>query len=192
MGRLEQGIDAGGRRFYLDGRPVHCGDALELRLPGEVWVAVRFETTFPSELRDAGPDAMVPVLHLYLGHQWESRFVAVPTRVPDPDRLCACPTALGHFTHRSTEPCATCGRPYGHPEEEHAVYDRKHARVVSPDERDEDGSLVYADAGASRWSSRRRAVQAALSLNRTYAACPGVEVPFHTQAELRWPEQARS
>jgi len=189
MGRLEQGIDDGGRRFYLDGRPIHCGDGLELRLPGNVWVNVRFETAFPAGLHDAGPEAMDPVLHLYLGHGWEDRFVAVPSRVPDPERLCACPTALGHFTHRGTEPCATCGRPYGLPDEEHVVYDRKRERIVSADQRDDDGSLIYPDVDASSWQSSWRAVQTAQSLNRTYAACPGVGIPLSEHAELRWPKR---
>ena len=45
--------DGGGRRHYLDGRPVHCGTGLEMSIGGglsrlgvpipEIWVPVRYE-----------------------------------------------------------------------------------------------------------------------------------------------------
>lgn len=40
---LVEGKDAGGRRYFLDGRAVHAGDALDLRLPGDRWASVTFE-----------------------------------------------------------------------------------------------------------------------------------------------------
>jgi len=42
--RLRLGEDAAGVRYRLDGRPLHCGDVLALRLPsGEVEVTFQVE-----------------------------------------------------------------------------------------------------------------------------------------------------
>lgn len=61
--RLVKGADDGGERWHLDGRPIHCGDGLELRLPrGRGSVRVRFELEFS---RDAPNGA--PVLYLATG-----------------------------------------------------------------------------------------------------------------------------
>lgn len=43
MGQLIAGRDAAGDRYYLDGRPVHCGDVVELHVDGHQWVSVRLE-----------------------------------------------------------------------------------------------------------------------------------------------------
>ena len=63
-GRLIEGEDAGGQRYYLDGRPVRCGDVLELRLPGECWIYVVFQL-----------ERRQPVLILYVGNRYEHRFL---------------------------------------------------------------------------------------------------------------------
>lgn len=73
-GKLVKGRDDGGERYYLNDRPVHCGDALELRLPGDRWTRVRYEMSFSS----AG--AFEPVLHLYVGREIDQRFEVRPTR----------------------------------------------------------------------------------------------------------------
>jgi hypothetical protein len=62
-GRLLEGEDAAGQRYYLDGRPLWCGDVLELRLPGDRWTYV----TFQMERRRA-------VIVLYVGNRYEQRF----------------------------------------------------------------------------------------------------------------------
>lgn len=38
-------VDEGGssRRHFLDGQPIHCGDALELKLTDGTWMTVRYE-----------------------------------------------------------------------------------------------------------------------------------------------------
>ena len=38
-------VDEGGdsRRHFLDGRPIHCGDGLELKLTDGTWMPVRYE-----------------------------------------------------------------------------------------------------------------------------------------------------
>jgi hypothetical protein len=40
---LVLGSDAGGLRHFLAGEPVHAGTYLELRLPDDRWVVVRYE-----------------------------------------------------------------------------------------------------------------------------------------------------
>lgn len=42
MARLEEAHDSGGRRYYLEGRPIECGTRLEVSLNGG-WLPVRFE-----------------------------------------------------------------------------------------------------------------------------------------------------
>ncbi len=61
--RLLEGVDAGGRRAYLNGRPVNCGTRLLLRLPDERWTAGRLEM-----------EGRRQVLFLYLGSRFERRF----------------------------------------------------------------------------------------------------------------------
>lgn len=57
MGRLDL-IDEGfgSMRHWLDGEPVHCGEALEL-LAGGRWVPCRYERTGP-------PDDPIPLAYL--------------------------------------------------------------------------------------------------------------------------------
>jgi hypothetical protein len=43
---LIAGESPGGRRHFLDGRPVHAGSALDLLLPGGRWQRVRYEWGF--------------------------------------------------------------------------------------------------------------------------------------------------
>ena len=45
------GQDAGGLRHFLGGRPVHAGTALELRLPDDEWVVVRYEWSWDVAVR---------------------------------------------------------------------------------------------------------------------------------------------
>ncbi len=49
-GRLILRRDAGGLRHFLDGNAVHAGEFLELRLPKGVWVLIRYEWNWQSEL----------------------------------------------------------------------------------------------------------------------------------------------
>ena len=46
-GKLVLSEDGGGPRHYLDGRPVHCGEPLQVRLGG-VWLWVRYEASLKS------------------------------------------------------------------------------------------------------------------------------------------------
>jgi hypothetical protein len=44
--------DCGGRRHFLDGRPVHCGTVLEIYLPsrpGARWHRARYESTLQGD-----------------------------------------------------------------------------------------------------------------------------------------------
>ena len=43
--RLVLGEDGGGPRHFLDGRPVSCGSGLEMKVPGDKWVRVRYEAS---------------------------------------------------------------------------------------------------------------------------------------------------
>jgi hypothetical protein len=44
-GRLILDEDGGGPRHFLDGRPVSCGSGLEMKVPGDKWVRVRYEAS---------------------------------------------------------------------------------------------------------------------------------------------------
>lgn len=146
MPHLVLGNDAGGRRWFLDDRPVHAGSGLELRLPGndlgERWARVRFEMTFPPAARDQvlrAPDDQVPVLYLYLGHRWEQRFRAVEAESVAALR----PEGRGRWT----------------------VYDRKLDRVALTTERvveDGEARLVYPELDADTFSTRAAAERAEL------------------------------
>ena len=70
MSRLELGEDSGGPRYFLDGRPVHAGAILELLLPGELWLPVRFEWT--------GCASDPPVFFLSLAETNEQARVRLP------------------------------------------------------------------------------------------------------------------
>jgi hypothetical protein len=56
--------DAGGLCHFLAGQPVHAGTALELRLPEDRWVVVRYEWTWDLAER--------PRAHLALGGRGEA------------------------------------------------------------------------------------------------------------------------
>jgi hypothetical protein len=56
-----------GDHWSLAGAHVHCGTGLELRLPQDRWLPVRFELAWDGA-------RMAPVLHMALGHGWERRF----------------------------------------------------------------------------------------------------------------------
>lgn len=43
MSRLEERDGDEGFRHYLDGRGVHCGEVVEVRLHGDRWCPARFE-----------------------------------------------------------------------------------------------------------------------------------------------------
>jgi hypothetical protein len=55
--------------WRLDGREIHCGDPVELRLRADVWVVVTFEL-----------EGDTPVFYLVLGHAWERRYEATDAR----------------------------------------------------------------------------------------------------------------
>lgn len=43
MGKLELKLELGGPRNYLDGRPLHAGEILEVRLSDGSWTEARYE-----------------------------------------------------------------------------------------------------------------------------------------------------
>ena len=173
MPYLVLGSDAGGRRFFLEDRPVHAGSGLELRLPGndlgERWARVRFEMTFPPVAPDQvlrAPDDQVPVLYLQLGHRWEQRFYAVEAESVAALR----PEGRGRW----------------------AVYDRKRDRVALTTERSvEDGEarLVYPEIEADTFGTRAAAQRAAEGLQGAMEGHPEVvlHLPHPERVELRWP-----
>lgn len=181
MSRLVLGEDAGGRRWFLEGRAVHAGEGLELRLPGndlgEVRTRVRFEMTFPPGpyppdrvLR--APDDQVPVLYLYVGHAWERRFQVVEAEAVPATRA----EGRGRW----------------------AIYDRKRERVALPSERtpvDADGETrpVYPELDADTFASRADAERAAAELQAGMEGVSSLAIPLAdvTRVELRWPAGAR-
>lgn len=72
MSVLERREEAGGTRYYLDNRAIHCGTRLELLLPGNVWVRVCFEMSQDH-----------PVLYMPLGGGWETWQPPAGMRVGD-------------------------------------------------------------------------------------------------------------
>jgi hypothetical protein len=60
---LVLGSDAGGLRHFLAGQPVHAGTYLELRLPDDRWVVIRYEWSWDPAAR--------PRAHLALGGRGE-------------------------------------------------------------------------------------------------------------------------
>ncbi len=72
--RLELREDNGGLRYFLDGRPVHAGNLLEMLLRAGEWLAVRFEWPVEDEL---------PTLQLGLGETEET----VTFHLPEGARL---------------------------------------------------------------------------------------------------------
>lgn len=174
MSRLMRGADAGGVRYFLDGRPVHAGTGLELRLPeatlGPVWATVRFETMPVTNSSD-----LLPVLYLYLGHTWEHRFRAVE--------------AAAIASERQRAPAGAW-----------VVYDERQACAVRldtrtlPDEDFPEGRLVYGDHLDDRdvWTSRADAERAAAALRDVMEGFPTVPIPVLSDAhmdvlDLRWP-----
>lgn len=65
---LREGLDGGGRRDFLSGRPVHAGDALFL-LTCAGWHPVRYESSASGS---------EPVLYLPLPGVWQDVVFAVP------------------------------------------------------------------------------------------------------------------
>jgi hypothetical protein len=78
---LTLGSDAGGLRHFLAGRPVHAGTHLELRLPDDLWVVVRYEWNWEPAVR--------PRAYLALGGRGEELGYApvVEFSLPEPAEL---------------------------------------------------------------------------------------------------------
>jgi len=57
--QLILGRSEGGQRHYLDGRPVHAGDTLELLLDDGCWLRVRYEWSWQPDV--------APTAHIALG-----------------------------------------------------------------------------------------------------------------------------
>jgi hypothetical protein len=76
---FSSGVDAGGRRDFVNGRPVHAGDALFL-LTCAGWHPVRYESNFP---------ARQSVLYLPLPGVWQDVVIGVPcdARLAWPEEL---------------------------------------------------------------------------------------------------------
>jgi hypothetical protein len=80
--QLIEAADGGGRRHFLDGRPVHAGATLELLMPDEQWLRGRYEWSY------AGGEP--PTFYIVLGGPAEAQRQDV---VPDvsfalPPRAC--------------------------------------------------------------------------------------------------------
>ena len=76
--RLQPGLDPGGARYSLAGRPVHNGDAVEVLLPGGAWLRGRLEG-LPGRT----------TLHVQLGGAWEAIQAADPDALPRVPELVA-------------------------------------------------------------------------------------------------------
>lgn len=63
--QLIEASDAGGRRHFLDGRPVHAGTTLELLMPDGHWLSGRYEWNFVA--------GEAPTLDLALGGPAEAQ-----------------------------------------------------------------------------------------------------------------------
>lgn len=72
MARLIEDHDSGGRRYYLEDRPIACGTELEVYLRGG-WLPMRFEMD----------GQQFPVFYLNLGNCWDQ----VSMRLPDTAEL---------------------------------------------------------------------------------------------------------
>jgi hypothetical protein len=75
---LVLGADAGGPRHFLAGQPVHAGTALELRLPGDRWIVVRYEWSWDVAAR--------PRAYLALGGRGERLGYAEQVEFSIPER----------------------------------------------------------------------------------------------------------
>ena len=84
---LVLGGDAGGLRHFLAGQPVHAGTYLELRLPDERWVVVRYEWNWQAGVRPRAYLALggrgeglgyAPVVEFSLPENAELRWPAEP------------------------------------------------------------------------------------------------------------------
>ena len=72
MSRIEERDGDEGFRHYLDGRGVHCGEVLELRMPAaDRWLPVRFELEHRHGER-------VPVFFVALGGTGSSAKLSLP------------------------------------------------------------------------------------------------------------------
>lgn len=70
---LVEEVDAGGRRHYLDGAPVHAGQPLCL-LTHDGWLAGRYESR-----RSAG-GGLAGVFHFRLPGVWDDAGIPIPSR----------------------------------------------------------------------------------------------------------------
>lgn len=163
MSTLTKGQDSGGVRYFLEGRPVHAGDPLELRMPmqagKEVWVRVRFEQRW-TPANEPWPGVV-----LYLGDRWETRFTATEA------------TAIAATRHLGVGVWV--------------VYDHKRNRPVTRSESLPDGRKVYVDHldtdQNDHWSSRADAERNASEIHRSMQGFQSVWVGIEAQgAELRW------
>lgn len=176
MSQPQKGHDAGGVRYFLDGKPIHAGVGLELRLPpnahGETtWAAVRWEMTWLDGSTD------VPTLHLYIGTAWDRRFTVTPT-------------------------AAVAASRDAHGRGAWIVYDTRRERPATLTERsapDADypkGRAVYGDylGDVDAWSSREAAERACASLQATMEGSPTVVIKLAPDArvDLRWPRSDRA
>jgi hypothetical protein len=75
---LVLGADTGGLRHFLAGRPVHAGTALELRMPDDRWLVVRYEWSWEPSQR--------PRAHLALGGRGEALGYAEQVEFSLPER----------------------------------------------------------------------------------------------------------
>jgi hypothetical protein len=55
-------LDEDEPRHYLDNKPIHCGDQLQIRLGGDHWVFVRYEMSlgYPNGLEPGERSKKVP------------------------------------------------------------------------------------------------------------------------------------
>lgn len=129
MGRLERGDDGEGTCYVLDGRPVHPGASLELRLPGDQGAAATLRAVAERHvaadqhrriLEQAAADLAerwvrvrfetegeTPVLYLPLGGPWEAWRAPQGMREGQEVEV-KCETCAGSGRRRPGEICERC------------------------------------------------------------------------------------
>lgn len=103
--QLHDGV--GGVRHYLDGKPVHCGAALELELETGAWLHGRYETSGPIGRK--GSRAFLVIARSSLGRNLSVDLVdGCRVRWPGRTIECTCPAEHGWFSENDAphvEPC---------------------------------------------------------------------------------------
>jgi hypothetical protein len=193
MGKLVRGEDAGGTRYFLDGKPVHNGAVIQLRMLGGAWMFVSLESVWreivPGDRKTVFKGGYVGVLHFGVGHEWEQRFEVRASRLDIPDG-CDCKYP-GRDYENDENRCRQCGRLI---RQHFVIYDRRRQTVVTMTERrqrDGDDYPVYQDLERDRFTGEWAARSMADSLQRCMEGGPGAEMEIPPEGEFRWPPDGR-